>query len=68
MAQRGARPSISFRRNPVSDRDGIVRRVCGAQAGWAQRRVGSDCQRQREPTYVPRPSAGPWSPALFRIT
>src|SRR5438874_1691722 len=29
MAQRGARPSISFRRNPVSDRDGIVRRVCG---------------------------------------
>jgi hypothetical protein len=26
--------------HPVFDRDGVVRRGCGAQGGWAQRRVG----------------------------
>src|SRR5262249_33126173 len=42
MAQRGARPSIPLRRRSVVDREGIVGRVCGAQASGAQRRVGAN--------------------------
>ena len=37
MAQRGARPSIPFRRHPNFALDGIGRRLRGAQAEWAQR-------------------------------
>jgi hypothetical protein len=40
VAKRGARSPISIRCHPVSDCDRIVRRVCEAQAGKAQRRVG----------------------------
>jgi hypothetical protein len=40
VAKRGARSRISIRCHPVSDRARIVRRVCEAQAGEAQRRVG----------------------------
>src|SRR5262249_24489358 len=40
MAQRGAGPSIPHRRRTDVDLYGIVRRVCGAQAGGAQIRVG----------------------------
>src|SRR5262249_42824242 len=39
MAQREAGPSIPHRRRSDVDLYGIVRRVCGAQAGGAQRRV-----------------------------
>ena len=32
--------AIGFRCHPVFDRDGVVRRVCGGQAGWALTRGG----------------------------